>query len=137
MVTPAGILLTLLCRSRNLSPVPDSCSWLRSSVVSSTQLVLASPLAALYTFSDGTGSMLGAYGVIVLLRKPHRFLSVDMVLLPSAMGRSLLICRVAIEGKDVIIATVHLESGRNYAPTRAAQLGVIFAAQELTSAGPW
>ena len=61
-----------------------------------------------------------AYDVVILSRLPIR--RIVEVALPTSMGRRLVVAELAC---GLAVATVHLESTREEATTRAAQLGII------------
>lgn len=66
-----------------------------------------------------------AYDVVMLSRVPVR--SSERIQLPSSMGRSLLIARLASD-PPLTVATVHLESGAETTPLRVQQLEQVVAA---------
>jgi tyrosyl-DNA phosphodiesterase 2 len=61
-----------------------------------------------------------AYDVVILSRLPIRRIS--GIALPTSMGRRLVVAELAC---GLAVATVHLESTREEAPTRAAQLAIV------------
>jgi tyrosyl-DNA phosphodiesterase 2 len=73
-----------------------------------------------YELSDPDGSTLGDYGVLILAR--HGLRRVELVTLPSSMGRRLLVAEL---GGGLSVATVHLESMSDSVAERLAQLAII------------
>ena len=86
-----------------------------------------------FCVSDTTGSTLGAYGVLMLIDRSVMPSQFTLHPLESAMGRSLLTCRVRVAGEDCTIATIHLESLDN-ARCRANQLAAIWQILDRVSA---
>lgn len=79
-----------------------------------------------YATSDHRGATVWPYGVLLLTRWTPQRLTLHP--LPSEMGRGLLAAEWNLNGQQVAVATVHLESLRASAPARAVQLGRIFPA---------
>jgi endonuclease/exonuclease/phosphatase family metal-dependent hydrolase len=67
-----------------------------------------------------SGRPVMSYGVVILSRLPIR--KIASVALPTGMGRELVVAELAC---GLAVATVHLESTREEARTRATQLGII------------
>lgn len=88
------------------------------------RLLVADWVRAGYAISDHRGATVWPYGVLLLTRWTPPRLSWHR--LPSAMGRGLLVAEWYLNGQHTAVATVHLESLRDSAPTRAAQLAQIF-----------
>ncbi len=76
-----------------------------------------------YAVSDASGETVEPYGVLILSRLP--VLALRQVQLPSTMGRTLLCATVPHRGRQVTLATVHLESMRTSGERRAEQLELI------------
>jgi tyrosyl-DNA phosphodiesterase 2 len=88
------------------------------------QLLDADCVRAGYAISDHRGATVWPYGVLLLTRwTPQRL---TLYPLPGEMGRKLLVAEWYLNGQRSAVATVHLESKRASAPTRAAQLARIF-----------
>lgn len=77
-----------------------------------------------YASSDHRGPTVWPYGVLLLTRWTPQRLTLHP--LPSEMGRGLLVAEWSVNGQQLAVATVHLESLRASAPARAVQLGRIF-----------
>ena len=87
--------------------------------------ILASDwVRASYAISDHRGPTVWPYGVLLLTRWTPQRLTLHP--LPSEMGRGLLVAEWSVNGQQLAVATVHLESLRASAPARAVQLGQIF-----------
>ncbi len=78
-----------------------------------------------YCLSDANGSTVRGYGVALLSRLPIERLA--LCDLPSSMDRHLLMSTYRVNGRRVAVATVHLESLREFAYVREHQLRKIFA----------
>ena len=74
--------------------------------------------------SDHKGKTVDPYGVILLSRFPIQTLT--LYDLPTYMYRKLLVADLNINGQNIKVATVHLESHKISSPFRAKQLSVIF-----------
>lgn len=87
--------------------------------------ILASDwVRASYAISDHRGVTVWPYGVLLLSRWTPQRLTLHP--LPSEMGRGLLVAEWSVNGQQLAVATVHLESLRPSAPVRAVQLERIF-----------
>ncbi len=78
-----------------------------------------------YCISDATGETVRGYGVALFSRLPIE--SLALMDLPSSMDRHLLLATCRVNGRKMAIATVHLESLREFGYVRKHQLGSIFA----------
>ena len=78
-----------------------------------------------YSLSDIYGDSVDPYGVIILSKLPIR--SWEFLPLPSTMGRSLVTARAELSQKSIMVASVHLESKTQAAPTRTKQLARVFS----------
>ena len=79
-----------------------------------------------YFLSNFKGDSVKPYGLLVLSRIAFR--NVSFLKLSSRQGRHLLICVFNINGVEIILATVHLESRHTSAKTRGDQMRLIFTA---------
>lgn len=69
-----------------------------------------------------------AHGLVLFTRLP--LAEARIVRLKTYMGRRLLLARCRTSGGDLELATVHLESMKNYGDVRAQQLATLFAELE-------
>lgn len=76
-----------------------------------------------YTLSDATGGTLGQYGSLLLTRLPVAAL--EVVPLPSRMGRALLSATLRVGDRQLTVGTVHLESMAPFAEQRREQMGLV------------
>ena len=77
-----------------------------------------------YCVSDMYGDSVDPYGVLMLSRLPVE--DWQVLPLPSAMGRHLVMARSVVNTIATTVASVHLESTASSAPIRAKQLARIF-----------
>jgi tyrosyl-DNA phosphodiesterase 2 len=79
-----------------------------------------------YHRAEITGDDLGNYGMLMLSRLPLN--RVTYTRLPTYLARGFLMAELTVNGLPLVIAAVHLESGKAAARLRARQLGRIFRA---------
>jgi tyrosyl-DNA phosphodiesterase 2 len=77
-----------------------------------------------YHRAEVTGDGVGNYGLLMLSRLPVN--RVTYTRLPTRLARGFLMAEFAVNGRPVVIAAVHLESGKAASRLRARQLGRIF-----------
>jgi tyrosyl-DNA phosphodiesterase 2 len=73
-----------------------------------------------------TGRRVGNYGMLLLSRIPLG--RVTYTRLPTQLARGFLTAELTINGRAVVIAAIHLESGKASSRLRARQLGRVFGA---------
>ena len=77
-----------------------------------------------YHRAEVTGDGVGNYGLLMLSRLPVN--RVTYTRLPTRLARGFLVAEFVVNGRPVVVAAVHLESGKAASRLRARQLGRIF-----------
>lgn len=81
-----------------------------------------------YRSAAVVGGSRGNYGMLLLSRLPLD--RVTYTPLPTRLSRGYLTAQLTLDGEQLAVVSVHLESGKAAAPLRARQLGAIFEAQQ-------
>lgn len=79
-----------------------------------------------YRRAEVTGGDVGNYGMLMLCRLPVN--RVTYTPLPTHLARGFLVAEFTVNDRPVVVAAVHLESGKAASPLRATQLRQIFRA---------
>lgn len=101
---------------------------LQECTVQLLELLLAAPWVRdgyRYARAPFRADAIPSHGVMLLSRLPLRDATLHPV--PTNMGRSMLLAHCQWNGAPLVLATVHLESMKTHAETRAKQLKAIFA----------